>query len=255
MTDRGSKAKKERLDILLVERGLAESRAKAQALILAGEVVVGDQRVDKPGTRVMVDAELRLKGEVLPYVSRGGLKLERALDHFQIDVRGKLCADIGASTGGFTDCLLQRGAAKVYAIDVGYGQLHEKLRNDPRVVSKERINARAVTAEELPERVSILVIDVSFISLRLVLPAVLARVEPGGRLIALVKPQFEVGPENVAKGGVVKDAQARQEAIERITAFAGELGVEEIGVIDSPIRGPAGNLEALLVGTWRGPKD
>ncbi|MFZ5471029.1 MAG: TlyA family RNA methyltransferase [Myxococcota bacterium] len=241
------RAKKERIDVLLVERGLAESRAKAQALILAGQVVVADQRVDKPGAQVSVDADLRLKGEVLPFVSRGGLKLQAALDHFGLDVRGKVCADIGASTGGFTDCLLQRGAARVYALDVGYGQLHEKLRQDARVISKERVNARHLTEADLPERVECVTIDVSFISLKLVLPAVLQRLGPGGVLVALVKPQFEVGPQKVEKGGVVRDMTARREAIDGIVSFVGGLGLRVSGVIDSPISGPAGNREALLV--------
>ncbi len=239
--------KKERLDVLVVERGLAESRTRAQALILAGQVVVDDQRIDKPGTRVAVDAELRLKGEVLRYVSRGGLKLEGALEHFQLDVTGAVCADIGASTGGFTDCLLQRGAVKVHAIDVGYGQLHEKLRRDPRVISRERVNARHLTDDDLPEPVSVIVIDVSFISLTLVLPPVLPRLLEGGVLVALVKPQFEVGPANIDKGGVVRDAVARQQSIDDITAFVRAQGLTVRGVIDSPIAGPAGNVEALLV--------
>ncbi len=239
--------KKERLDVLVVERGLAESRTKAQALILAGQVVVDDQRVDKPGTRVPLEAELRLKGEVLPFVSRGGLKLEAALKQFSIDVRGAICADIGASTGGFTDCLLQRGAVKVHAIDVGYGQLHEKLRKDARVISRERVNARHLTDDELPELVSVIVIDVSFISLELVLPGVLPKLSPGGALIALVKPQFEVGPAQIEKGGVVRDAVARQAAIDRIVAFVTARELELIGVMDCPVPGPAGNVEALLV--------
>ncbi|MCC6335046.1 MAG: TlyA family RNA methyltransferase [Myxococcales bacterium] len=239
--------KKERLDVLVVERGLAETRTKAQALILAGQVVVGGQRVDKPGTRVPVDAELRKKGEVLPYVSRGGLKLKGALDAFHLDVRGQVCADIGASTGGFTDCLLQEGAAKVHAIDVGRGQLHEKLRVDPRVVSHERVNARHLTDDDLPAPVGVVVIDVSFISLKLVLPAVLPKLLPKGLLVALVKPQFEVGPDRIDKGGVVRDAAARQEAIDSIRAFVGAAGLEVIGLIDSPVPGPAGNVEALLV--------
>lgn len=239
--------KKERLDLLVVERGLAESRTRAQALILAGQVVVDDQRVDKPGTRVPVDAELRLKGEVLPYVSRGGLKLKGALDAFHLDVKGRVCADIGASTGGFTDCLLQEGAARVHAIDVGWGQLHEKLRKDARVISRERVNARHLTDEDLPEAVGVVVIDVSFISLKLVLPAVLPKLEPGGLLIALVKPQFEVGPERIDKGGVVRDALARQGAIDDIRAFVRAQGLDELGVVDSPVPGPAGNVEALLV--------
>jgi len=241
------KSRKERLDVLVVERGLAESRAKAQALILAGQVVVGEQRVDKPGAQVPVDAELRLKGEVLPYVSRGGLKLKAAMDRFGLDVKGRVGADIGASTGGFTDCLLQEGAVRVHAIDVGYGQLHEKLRTDPRVRSRERVNARYLTAEELPEKVGVVVIDVSFISLAQVLPAVLPFLEPGGLLVALVKPQFEVGRERIGKGGVVRDAAARQEAIDAVVAFAREQGLSVRGVMDSPVPGPAGNVEALLV--------
>lgn len=243
--------KKERLDILLVERGLAESRTRAQALILAGQVVVNEQRVDKAGTRVPVDAELRLKGEVLPYVSRGGLKLKGAIDAFRLDVKGAICADIGASTGGFTDCLLQEGAVKVHAIDVGYGQLHEKLRKDARVISRERVNARHLTDEDLPEDVRVVVIDVSFISLKLVLPAVLPKLEPQGLLIALVKPQFEVGPASLDKGGVVRDAAVRQRAIDDIRTFVREQGLVETGVIDSPVHGPAGNVEALLVARKR----
>jgi 23S rRNA (cytidine1920-2'-O)/16S rRNA (cytidine1409-2'-O)-methyltransferase len=241
------KSRKERLDVLVVERGLAESRAKAQALILAGQVVVDDQRVDKPGAQVSVDAELRLKGEVLPYVSRGGLKLKAAIDRFGLDVSGKVGADIGASTGGFTDCLLQQGATRVHAIDVGYGQLHEKLRQDPRVRSRERVNARYLTQEDLPEKVGVMVIDVSFISLTQVLPAALPFLESGGLLVALVKPQFEVGRERIGKGGVVKDAAARQEAIDAVTAFVREQGLTVRGVMDSPVPGPAGNVEALLV--------
>jgi 23S rRNA (cytidine1920-2'-O)/16S rRNA (cytidine1409-2'-O)-methyltransferase len=239
--------KKGRLDVLVHERGLAESVTRAQALILAGQVVVNDQRVDKPGTQVPLDAEVRLKGEVIPYVSRGGLKLKGALDAFSLDVRGAVCADIGASTGGFTDCLLQEGAARVYAIDVGWGQLHEKLRRDPRVLSKERVNARHLTDVELPEPVRVIVIDVSFISLEVVLPAVLPKLEAGGLLIALVKPQFEVEQASVDKGGVVRDAVARQAAIDRIRAFVAARGLVEVGVVDAAVAGPAGNLEALLV--------
>jgi len=245
------KSRRERVDVLLVERGLAPSRAKAQALVLAGQVVVGDQRVDKPGAQVPVDAEVRLKGEVLPYVSRGGLKLKGALDHFGLRVAGEVCADIGASTGGFTDCLLQEGATRVYAIDVGRAQLHEKLRQDPRVISREQVNARALTDEELPGLVGVVVIDVSFISLRLVLPSVLPRLGAGGLLVALVKPQFEVGRERVGKGGVVRDAAARAEAIEGIRAFVAESGLEVLGLMDSPVPGPAGNVEALLAARKR----
>lgn len=229
-----------------MERGLAPSRAKAQALILAGQVVVGDQRVDKPGAPVLFDAELRLKGEVLPFVSRGGLKLEGALKTLGLDVANAVAADIGASTGGFTDCLLQRGARRVYALDVGYGQLHEKMRTDPRVISRERVNARYLTEAELPEPLDVLVIDVSFISLKLVLPAVLLRLKVGGLLVALVKPQFEAGRENVGKGGVVRDVAARKAAIDGVVEFARAAGLEVIGLLDSSITGPAGNLEALL---------
>lgn len=241
------KPKKQRLDVLVHERGLAESRAKAQALILAGQVVVADQRVDKPGSLIPDDAEIRLKGEVLPYVSRGGLKLKHALDTFGLDVRGRICADIGASTGGFTDCLLQEGATKVYAIDVGYAQLHDKLRKDPRVISRERVNARYLTDAELPEPLGVVVIDVSFISLKQVLPAVLPKLEPGGWLVALVKPQFEAGREHIGKGGVVRDPTARAAAIEGVRAWVVEQGLEVIGLSDSPVPGPAGNVEALLV--------
>lgn len=239
--------KTERADVLVVERGLAESRTKAQALILAGQVVAGDQRVDKPGTRLPVEIELRLKGEVLPYVSRGGLKLKGAIDRFGLKVTGAVCADIGASTGGFTDCLLQEGAVKVHAIDVGRAQLHEKLRQDPRVISREGVNARKLTDADLPEDVDVVVIDVSFISLKLVLPSVLPRLKTKGLLIALVKPQFEVGADRVGKGGVVRDAAARTEVIEGIRKFVADAGLLEVGVMDSTVPGPAGNVEALLV--------
>lgn len=237
-----------RLDQLLVDRGLASSRTRAQALILAGEVVVGDQRIDKPGTAVAAGVELRLKsGATLRYVSRGGLKLEAALTHFAIDVDGRICADLGASTGGFTDCLLQRGAARVHACDVGYGQLDQKLARDARVRVHDRLNVRALTREELGEAVSLCTIDVSFISLRLVLAAARGVLEAGGALVALVKPQFEVGPRDVGKGGVVRDPVARQRAIAEVVAFAGNHGFAVSGVLDSPVHGPAGNVEALLV--------
>jgi len=239
------KAPKQRLDSLLVERGLAESRTQAQALILAGQVVAGDQRADKPGSLVPSDVPVRIK-EKLRYVSRGGLKLERALAEFRIAVEGTVCADIGASTGGFTDCLLQAGARKVYAIDVGHGQLHSKLLSDSRVLHLEGINARYLSEVEVPELVDLATIDVSFISLTQVLPAVLPRLRPGGTLIALVKPQFEVGRANVAKGGVVKNPEAREGAIQKIASFLSEQGLEMIGRVDSPIAGPAGNVEALL---------
>jgi 23S rRNA (cytidine1920-2'-O)/16S rRNA (cytidine1409-2'-O)-methyltransferase len=238
--------RKERLDLLLVEAGLAPTRARAQALVLAGQVVVEDQRVDKPGTRVPVDAALRLKGEPMPYVSRGGLKLEAALRHFALDVRGAVCADIGASTGGFTDCLLQAGAARVHALDVGRGQLHDRLRTDPRVVSREGVNARYLTAEDLPESVSVMVVDVSFISLTQVLPAAVPFLAPGGTLVSLVKPQFEAGRDEVGKGGVVRDDVVRAAAVERVRACVIGLGLTVVGTLDSPVHGPAGNREVLL---------
>ena len=239
-------ARKERLDLLLVEQGLAPTRARAQALILAGQVVVDDQRVDKPGTRVSAEAQLRLKGEPMPYVSRGGLKLQAALRHFHLDVRGAVAADVGASTGGFTDCLLQAGAVKVYALDVGKGQLHQRLRDDARVVSREGVNARFLTAEQLPEPVGVLVADVSFISLTQVLAAVVPFLAPGGLLVALVKPQFEAGRDQVGKGGVVRDDAVRAEAVARVRSVAESLGLQVIGTLDSPVHGPAGNREVLL---------
>lgn len=238
---------RERLDVLLVELGLAPTRTKAQALVLAGQVVVDDQRVDKPGTRVATDAEVRLKGEPMPYVSRGGLKLEAALRHFQLDVRGAVCADIGASTGGFTDCLLQAGAAKVYALDVGRGQLHARLRSDPRVALREGVNARHLAPTELPEPVSVLVLDVSFISLTQVLPATVPLLLPGGVTVALVKPQFEAGRAQVGKGGVVRDDLVRAEAVVRVRNAMEMLGLVPLGTLDSPVHGPAGNREILLV--------
>ena len=239
-----------RIDHLLVEQGFAPTRAKAQALIMAGQVVAADQRIDKAGQLVDEAAEIRLKaGAALRYVSRGGLKLEAALDHFKLDVTGLVCADLGASTGGFTDCLLQRGAQRVHACDVGYGQLDAKIAKDPRVVVHDRINVRQVSAAELGEPVDFCCLDLSFISLKLVLPAAVALLRPGGRLVALVKPQFEVGAAKVGKGGVVRDSAVRSEAIAGIVAFAEGLGLRIDGTMDAPIRGPAGNLEALLVAT------
>jgi 23S rRNA (cytidine1920-2'-O)/16S rRNA (cytidine1409-2'-O)-methyltransferase len=242
-----ARPRKERLDVLLVELGLAPTRARAQALVLAGQVVVADQRVDKPGTRVSAEADIRLKGEPMPYVSRGGLKLEAALEHFQLDVRGAVAADVGASTGGFTDCLLQAGARKVHALDVGRGQLHARLRADPRVVLHEGINARHLKSSDLPEQVSILVLDVSFISLTHVLPATVPFLAPGGVTVALVKPQFEAGRGQVGKGGVVRDDAVRAEAVARVQACMEQLGLVPMGALDSPVHGPAGNREILLV--------
>lgn len=238
--------KKKRLDVLLVERGLAETEAKARALILAGSVIVNDQRSDKAGAPTALDAALRLKGEVMPYVSRGGLKLKAALDALGLDVTGAVCADIGASTGGFTDCLLQSGAARVHAIDVGYGLLHERLRQDARVISHERVNARSLSEEDVPEPIDVMVIDVSFISLKTVLPSVLPRLKPQGTLIALVKPQFELEAARIGEGGVVRDPEARREVIDAIRSFVSERGFTELLCLDSPVHGPAGNVEALL---------
>lgn len=242
-----SGVKRERVDKRVVDLGLADSRTRAQALIMAGQVVVGDHVVDKPGAMVPVDAEIRLKGEVLPYVSRGGLKLERALEHFKIDVTGVDALDVGASTGGFTDCLLQRGAARVCAVDVGYGQLAWKLRDDPRVTSLERVNARNLDREQLPFAPQIAVCDVSFISATLILPRIVEALGPGRKpIVLLVKPQFEVGRDDVGKGGVVRDAAKRQAAIDKCAESARTLGCSVEGVVESPITGPAGNVEFLL---------
>jgi 23S rRNA (cytidine1920-2'-O)/16S rRNA (cytidine1409-2'-O)-methyltransferase len=239
---------RQRIDLLLVERGLAESRTKAQALVMAGAVVAGETRIDKPGQLVDEALPLRLKEGAAPqrYVSRGALKLEKALDAFAVSPAGLTCADLGASTGGFTDLLLQRGAARVHAVDVGYGQLHARLRGDPRVVVRERENARALTAAALGEPVDLVTGDLSFISLRLVLPAVKAILRPGGQAILLVKPQFEVGKGEVGKGGVVRDDEKRRATLQAVTEAARQLGFEALGQAESPIEGPAGNREWLL---------
>jgi 23S rRNA (cytidine1920-2'-O)/16S rRNA (cytidine1409-2'-O)-methyltransferase len=236
--------KRERADKRVVDLGLAESRTRAQAMILAGQVVVGDHVVAKPGEMVDSDAEVRIKGAPMPYVSRGGIKLQHALEHFHIDVTGLRAIDVGASTGGFTDCLLQRGAVEVCAIDVGYNQLAWKLRDDARVYALERVNARHLEPSALPFRPDLAVCDVSFISLTLILPRL---VECGARqLVCLIKPQFEVGRENVGKGGVVHDAAARDAAVEKCCDAAKSLGCDVVGVVESPIRGPAGNIEYLM---------
>jgi len=244
------KAKKIRLDRLLVERGLVESRERGQALILAGQVLVNDQKVDKAGTLVPEDAEIRITGERMPYVSRGGLKLEGALKHFNVSAEGKTALDVGASTGGFSDCLLQHGAKKVYAVDVGYGQIAWKLRQDPRVVMIERTNIRDMDPKLVPEPIDIAVIDVSFISLEKVVPSVLRFLVPAGELIALIKPQFEVGKEHVGKGGIVRDEVARHAAVGTIEAFVKGLGLEVKGVVPSPITGQDGNVEFLIYAVW-----
>jgi len=246
---------KTRLDKALVERGLVASRERAQALILAGRVLVAEQRVEKPGTAVDEDAALRLIGEDLKYVSRGGLKLERALEHWSISLAGCACADVGASTGGFTDCMLQHGAASVLAVDTGYGQIAHKLRVDPRVKLMERCNARLLKAGELAGAsqlpISFLAMDVSFISATLVLPPVIAALTSADRLwpgeaVVLIKPQFEAGREHVGKGGIVRDESARELAISRVRECVVRLGGSSIEVIDSPITGAEGNHEYLL---------
>ncbi len=231
-----------RLDELVLARGLAESRTQAQRLILAGQVRQGDRVLDKAGQLVAEDVELRVEAG-LPYVSRGGLKLAAALDAFSVDPAGWVCADIGASTGGFTDCLLQHGAARVYAVDVGYGQLAWSLRQDPRVISIERTNIRHLSV--LPEPVALATVDVSFIGLSLVLPNIVKLLAPGGQIIALIKPQFEVGKGLVGKGGVVRDPKLHAAVVEKVLAEATMIGLTPAGVIPSPITGPAGNVEFL----------
>jgi len=238
-----------RADLLVQLRGLAESRNKAQALILAGEVVAGDHRVDKPGQLLDETVELRLKsGEALKYVSRGGAKLEHALDRFGLDPRGLVCCDLGASTGGFTDVLLQRGALRVHAVDVGYGQLHPRLRGDPRVVVHERVNARALSPRMLGEKCGAAVADLSFISLKLVLPALASVLEPPAWCAALVKPQFEAGREEVGKGGVVRDPAVHERVVEDVQGALRGLGFAVLGATPSPLLGPAGNREFLVAG-------
>src|SRR5438270_7209907 len=237
---------KVRADVLVQKRGLAESRAKAQALILAGSVVAADHRVEKPGQLLDEAVELRVK-EQLKYVSRGGLKLEHALDHFSLSPKDRVCVDLGASTGGFTDVLLQRGAARVYAVDVGRGQLHEKIRADPRVVALERVNAREL---RLPEPCAAAAADLSFISLKLVLPALSAALRPkDGWACVLVKPQFEAGRAEVGKGGVVRDPAVHERVVREISEEFRQLGFEARGSVESPLQGPAGNREYLVVAT------
>jgi 23S rRNA (cytidine1920-2'-O)/16S rRNA (cytidine1409-2'-O)-methyltransferase len=231
-----------RLDHLLVQRGLVESREKGQRLIMAGEVLVNDQVVDKPGQPVNAEATVRIK-EPLPYVSRGGFKLAAALDRFPIPIEKAICADVGASTGGFTDCLLQRGAARVYAIDVGYGQLNWKLQTDPRVVIMDRTNARYV--EALPEPIDVAVVDASFISLRLILPAVLKWLQAAAHVVTLIKPQFEAGRDKVGPGGVVRDPAVHAEVLRTTWEAMSAMGFSPIDLIRSPIEGPAGNIEFL----------
>ena len=236
---------KERLDMLLVQRGLCDSRSRAQALIMSGEVYVGGQKCDKAGTPVDVEAEIEVRGNHCPYVSRGGLKLEKALRDFGVDPTGYVCSDSGASTGGFTDCLLQKGAKKVFAIDVGYGQLAWSIRTDPRVVCMERTNIRYVTPEDLGEPLDLSVVDVSFISLKIVLPAIKALLKETGQVLCLIKPQFEAGKEKVGKKGVVRDPAVHEEVLENFLALARELEFTVRNLTFSPVKGPEGNIEFL----------
>lgn len=238
--------KRERLDKLLVERGLVASREEGRKRILAGEVLVDDRPFAKAGSLIDANAPIRLRGKPLPYASRGGVKLEGALRHFQIDVRDKIALDVGASTGGFTDCLLAFGAARVYAVDVGYGQLDWKLRNDPRVVVREKTNIRHLKTGDLPEPAELATIDASFISLRLVLPAVRDLLAPRGEIVALIKPQFEVGKGKVGKGGVVRKSEEHERVIEEIRAAAASMQLDAVGVAPSPLLGPKGNKEFFI---------
>jgi 23S rRNA (cytidine1920-2'-O)/16S rRNA (cytidine1409-2'-O)-methyltransferase len=235
---------KQRLDVALVERGLCDTRSKAQSLIMARRILVNGQHIDKAGTGVTDDDELRIEELEHPWVGRGGMKLAHALTQFGISVEGKICADVGASTGGFTDVLLKNGAKKVYAIDVGYGQIDASLRNDPRVVNREKVNARYLTATDFDDAVEFVSIDVSFIPLKLILPAVATFLR--GELVALIKPQFEVGKSDVGKGGIVRDEAKRAAAVDAVVVFAREQGFDVKGVIESPIKGAEGNVEYLM---------
>ena len=237
---------KERLDILIVNKGLAASREKAKAIIMSGIVYVDGQKEDKAGSMFEETANIEVRGATLKYVSRGGLKLEKAMTHFGVRLKDKICMDVGSSTGGFTDCMLQNGAVKVYAVDVGHGQLDWKLRNDPRVVCMEKTNIRYVTPEEIPDRIQFVSIDVSFISLTKVLGPVKALMEPDGEVVCLIKPQFEAGREKVGKKGVVREKSVHLEVIEMVASFAGSIGFEALHLEFSPIKGPEGNIEYLL---------
>ena len=244
-------AASKRADLLLVERGLAETRTRAQALILYGRVYSVESRIEKAGTRLDPDVPLSVR-ETLPYVSRGGLKLHAALEHFGIDPAGARCLDVGASTGGFTDCLLKAGAAEVFAVDVGYGQLDWKLRNDDRVTVLERTNFRTIDDDALPHGLDLAVADVSFISLRLILPRLGIFLKAGARVVVLIKPQFEAGREKVGKGGVVRDPAVREEVVHNITEAAAGEGFASRGSMESPIKGPKGNVEYLAYLIWQG---
>ena len=237
---------KERLDVLLVRRGLAESREKAKAVIMAGCVYVNDQKEDKAGSMFAETAKLEVRGKTLPYVSRGGLKLEKSMQLWPIRLADTVCMDIGASTGGFTDCMLQNGAVKVYSVDVGYGQFAWKLRNDPRVVCMEKTNIRYVTPEDIDDVLDFASVDVSFISLTKVLPAAYALLKDGGQMVCLIKPQFEAGREKVGKKGVVREKSTHHEVIEKVTEFAVSIGFSVLEITFSPIKGPEGNIEYLV---------
>ena len=240
------KEKKKRLDVLLVERGFTDSRTKAQAIIMSGQVYIGEQKVDKPGVSYEENVEIEGRGETCPYVSRGGLKLEKALRDFGVKPVGYVCSDSGASTGGFTDCLLQQGARKVFAIDVGYGQLDWKIRSDDRVVVMERTNIRYVTPEDLGEPLDLSVVDVSFISLKIVLPAIKNLLKPGaGQVLCLIKPQFEAGKDKVGKKGVVREKSTHQEVLDSFVSLVHELEFKILGLTFSPVKGPEGNIEFL----------
>ena len=236
---------KKRLDVLLVEQGYADSRTKAQAIIMSGQVYVDGQKADKPGMSFDETLPIEVRGAACPYVSRGGLKLEKALRDFGVDPTGFVCSDSGASTGGFTDCLLQQGASKVFAIDVGYGQLDWKIRSDPRVVVMERTNVRYVTPEQLGEPLDLSVVDVSFISLKIVLPVIKTFLKPTGQVLCLIKPQFEAGKEKVGKKGVVRDPQVHKEVLDNFVALAKSLDFTILGLTFSPVKGPEGNIEFL----------
>jgi len=236
---------KKRLDVLLVEHMYADSRTKAQAIIMSGNVYVNGQKADKPGTSFEETVEIEVRGAVCPYVSRGGLKLEKALRDFGVKPEGFVCSDSGASTGGFTDCLLQQGASKVFAIDVGYGQLDWKIRNDPRVVVMERTNIRNVTPEDIGEPLDLSVVDVSFIGLEIVLPAIRNLLKPTGQVLCLIKPQFEAGKDNVGKKGVVRDAKIHTMVLDNFVALAARLDFKILGLTFSPVKGPEGNIEFL----------
>jgi len=246
---------KERLDVLLLNKGMADSRQKAKAIIMEGLVYVNGQREDKAGTMIASDAELEIRGHVMPYVSRGGYKLAKAIDEFHLDLNGLVCSDVGSSTGGFTDCMLQNGAVKVFSIDVGRGQLDWKLRQDPRVICMEKTNIRYVTPEDIGEKIDFSSVDVSFISLTKVLGPIRDFLKPEGEIVCLIKPQFEAGREKVGKKGVVREPETHVEVINKILIAASELGLTPIGLTYSPIKGPEGNIEYLLYSTKKRIED